>query len=511
MSVPKVKCLSCGSEWAGPVVFCGECGAVISAAPPSGADRVARVPPAPAISSAATPAGKGAARGGPRTGEAREGRLSRPGEVGIGAEARRTVLGMPAAVPVTAPPESARGGRREASKKGRKSSANLPVPSSGAEETEKLLEALDAGFDSISRPSEADVVPITPSHVPELPAEIAREAAPDTEEPEIVISEVSERSPLLDHPAAGVAQPAAGPRAGGDARAGVDEETRRAQHESDMAEVRALFIEMAAMHARPLRDFMIEVSSGDPAREWLDVAAPATAGLRRACEALEMPDLGAALDGFSAALELAAGEASIHREVKDLLLGAYGKLTELMPAAFALEGERGRREPIIVRSLLLQVPGVHQVALDKIYAAGLMTLEMLFAAGAKELAETTGLDVALCARIHDRLQRYRREAAEIDPGRDRAAERGELSALLGELMGAHAEHERVASGWSKDDAARRARARKERNDVMLRVNVLLAHMGEVDRLKALEKAPFAQKIQILSSFLEEAQRKASRS
>ena len=488
MSVPKVKCLSCGSEWAGPVVFCGECGAVISAAPPSGADRVARVPPAPAISSAATPAGKGAARAGARAGEAREGRLTRPSE--IGAEARRTVLGMPAAVPVAAPPESVRGGRREASKKGRKSSANLPVPTSGAEETEKLLEALDAGFDSISRPSEAEVVPITPSRVPELPAEIASEP----EEPEIVISEVSERSPLLDHPAAG-----------------LDEETRRAQHESDMAEVRALFIEMAAMHARPLRDFMIEVSSGDPAREWLDVAAPATAGLRRACEALEMPELGAALDGFSAALELGAGEASIHREVKDLLLGAYGKLTELMPAAFALEGERGRREPIIVRSLLLQVPGVHQVALDKVYAAGLMTLEMLYAAGAKELAETTGLDVALCARIHDRLQRYRREVAEIDPGRDRAAERGELSALLGALMGAHAEHERVASGWSKDDAAKRARARKERNDVMLRVNVLLAHLGEVDRLKALEKAPFAQKIQILSAFLEEAQRKASRS
>lgn len=481
MSVPKVKCLSCGSEWAGPVVFCGECGAVISSAPPSGADRVARVPPAPAISSAATPAAKGASKTGARTGEAREGRLSRPSE--IGAEARRTVLGMPAAVPVAAPPESVRGGRREASKKGRKSSASLPVPSTGAEETEKLLEALDAGFDSISRPSEAEVVPITPSHVPELPAEIASEP----EDPEIVISAGSEPSPL------------------------VDEETRRAQHESDMAEVRALFIEMAAMHARPLRDFMIEVSSGDPAREWLDVAAPATAGLRRACEALEMPELGAALDGFSAALELGAGEASIHREVKDLLLGAYGKLTELMPAAFALEGERGRREPIIVRSLLLQVPGVHQVALDKIYAAGLLTLEMLYAAGAKELAETTGLDVALCARIHDRLQRYRREVAEIDPGRDRAAERGELSALLGALMGAHAEHERVASGWSKDDAARRARARKERNDVMLRVNVLLAHLGEVDRLKALEKAPFAQKIQILSSFLEEAQRKASRS
>src|SRR5262249_44353741 len=158
----------------------------------------------------------------------------------------------------------------------------------------------------------------------------------------------------------------------------------------------------------------------------------AAAPLRRAATALEMPDLGAALDGFTAALELAAGEATIHREAKDLLIGAYAKLLELMPLAFALEGERGRREPIIVRSLLLQIPGVKKVAVDKLYAAGLTSLELLYMAGAKELSETTGLEPDVATRIHERFQRYRREVAGINPGRDRAAERDELAAAVAE-------------------------------------------------------------------------------
>lgn len=389
-------------------------------------------------------------------------------------------------------PESVKGGKRDGKKK---KGITVPSEPTSADETDKLLEALDAGFDTITRPSQAPVVPIRPSTVPDLPTLL-----------EAAIEDRAAMPPAAAPPA--VAPPEVAPPAANGAPP-IDEAARRAQHESDMAEVRALFTEMAAVHARPLRDFMIEVSWGDPTREWLDVAVPAAAGLRRASEALEMPELGASLDGFSAALELAAGESSIDREVKDLLLGAYGKLVELLPAAFALEGERGRREPIIVRSLLMQVPGVQKVAIDKITSAGLVSLEMLYAAGPRELAETTGLDVEIAGRIHERFQRHRKEASALDPGKDRAAERAELTALLTDLEKAHDEHEAAAKAWSKDAAAERARARKQRNDVMLRVNVLLAHMGEVERLKTLERAPFAQKIKDLRSFLDEAKRRAA--
>jgi hypothetical protein len=153
---------------------------------------------------------------------------------------------------------------------------------------------------------------------------------------------------------------------------------------------------------------------------------------------------------------------------------------------------------------------VHKVALDKIYAAGLVSLDMLYAAGPRDLAETTGLDLEIAAAIHERFRRYRREAAQLDPGKDRAAERIELATLVVDLARAHDEHEALAAKWTPEAAAGRARARKERNDVLLRINVLLARMGEVDRQRALEKVSFAQKIRDLKAFLDEAKRKAAR-
>jgi hypothetical protein len=462
-----------------------------------------------------------AARGADKVAEAD--RPSRPSDP----DTRRTVLGMPAAVVDTAAPAApaddgkpAKGGRRDAGggRKGRRGVVIMPIEH-GGEDTQKLLEDLDAGFESIVRPSDVPVVPIAPSAVPEPPAAV--EVAPAPVDPAPVVEAApAQAEPAAEPAPAATPAPAveAGSEGWGDApvvevapaSSSADETARRAQHDADMAEVRALFNEMAVAHARPLRDFMIEVSWGDPTKEWLDVAVPATSGLRGAAHALEMPELGVALEGFAAALELCAGESTLNKDAKELLLGAWQKLIEILPAAFALEGERGRREPIIVRSLLFQVPGARKVALDKIYAAGLVSLEMLYAAGPRELAETTGIDPDLAARIHERFQRYRREVAELDPGKDRAKERAELEELAAELAQHHDAHEKAAAAWSGDAAARRVEARKARADTLLKINVALARMGEVDRLKALEKLPFGQKIRELRRYLEEAKRKASR-
>ena len=278
-----------------------------------------------------------------------------------------------------------------------------------------------------------------------------------------------------------------------------------------MNEVRELFAGIAVAYARPLRDFMIEIAWGEPTKEWLDVALPATAALRRAAAAVELPALDAALEGYAAALDLAVGEASIHLEVREMLAGAYARLVEAMPSVFALDGERGRREPIIVRSLLMQVPGVYKVAVDKLYAAGVNGLDVFYAARPRELAEATGLDDALAAAICERFQRYRREVAELSPGKDRAKERDELARLAGELARQHEEHERASTEWSADATARRGRARKERADTMLAVDLMLAHLGEVDLQRALARLPFQQKIRELYRHLDEARDKSSRS
>lgn len=474
MSDAKVTCPSCGREWDGPVVFCGECGASLTAGSSLlPGDRAARVPPAPSSTTARPEYG-------PRLQPQQEALLLSTAQIApptpVIKELRTTATGLQPGVQ-----EHGRTGRR--SRRGIVSATPVEPAPRPAEpvvtETRKMLEDLDAGFDAIVRPSEGpevSVVSITPSSISELPA-------------------ASEVAVVPSAPAPEPEPPAPAPE----------------HHDAEMAEVRALFVEMAPPYARPIREFMIEVSWGDPTKEWLDVAAPAASALRSAADTLEMFEHRAAFEGLLAALGRVASKSALEREAKEDLLGAYQKLIELMPEPFALEGERGRREPLIVRSLLLQVPGMHKVVLDKIYAAGLGSLEMLYKAGAKELAETTGIELDVAARVCERVQRYRREAAELDPGKDRARERAELERLTAELARHHEEHERLAAAWSNEAMATRARVRRARADTLLQITVLLARVGEVDRVNQIEKLPFQQKIRELSRYVEEAKRQAARS
>jgi hypothetical protein len=502
VSGPKSKCPSCGSEWDSPVIFCGECGTPISQGErvSTSGDRVARLPPPTPppppspTASAALPVG----------------RIEKKTSLGL---SLKPAVTMPSVVapPGEAPDRDAKPSRGAGRRK--KSLPAIHVEPSGQEETQRILEDLDAGFDSIVRPSE---LPVPPGSSPgnarltvpmgiELfePTPSVRGATPPDVEPppaaDLAPAPAVEPAPAAEPVITPDPVPVISPEAEAEAAA-----ARAAQHEADMVPVRALFADMAIDYARPLRDFMIEVAWGEPSKEWLEIATPAVAALRRGSAEVEMPELTGALDGVAAALELAAGETSIDREVKELVTGAYAKLVEVLPAAFALDGERGQRESIIVRSLLRQVPGVHKVALDRISAAGLSSLSMFYAARARDLSEATGLDPDVAADIVEKFQAHRRAMAGLAPGKDRANERAELASLVAELERVHEAHERAAKAWSAGAAARKATLRREREDVMLQIDVALAHLGEVRRQRDLAKLPFHQKIRELSRYLEEA-------
>ena len=273
--------------------------------------------------------------------------------------------------------------------------------------------------------------------------------------------------------------------------------------------MQALFQQIATSYARPVRDFMIEIKWGEPPKEWIGICAPAVSSLRRSAEQMELPELCGALDGFLAALERAqsSNERAITDQTKDLLVAGYGDLVRVMPDVFALEAEQRRREPIIVQSLLLQVPDVHKVALDKIYAAGLTTLEMFFLARAADIANATGLPPATAKSIVEKFQSYRRDIESAKPDKGRAAERGRLATLVGQLKRQHEDYERIASSWSADATAKKKRLRQLRTETVLQVNVLLARLGEVDRQGRIEKMSYDNKIRELERYLEEEKRK----
>ena len=178
--------------------------------------------------------------------------------------------------------------------------------------------------------------------------------------------------------------------------------------DADRAAVRATFEDLAALHVSPVRHLMLEVRWGEAPTRFISLARPALQSLQSMAGALELDDLVKAIAGFDAALAaaLASGRDKISGDAREALLGAYFPLQSGFPAAFGLEGGRGkeRREPIVVDALLDGLEGVDQAVLDQLSLVGLGRLEPLLKARAEEIAVVSGIPRTVAQRIVDRVK-----------------------------------------------------------------------------------------------------------
>lgn len=263
-----------------------------------------------------------------------------------------------------------------------------------------------------------------------------------------------------------------------------------------LSNARELFGQIATVHVRHVRDFMIDLKAGQATIEWLSLADPAVKSLRQMAEQLVLTDLCRLLDEYLAALVFATETSgfSISGEARQKLLDAYEPLDAFMPTTFSLAGAKAAREGVIVRALLMQVPEVHKVALDKLFAAGLTTLEAFFAARPDEVAATTGLDLAIAKKVVDRFARYRDEMQGAAVDESRTFEHARLADLIAELDAHNA-------AYDAEKGAKKREVRKAREGTLLEIKVLLARIGEVERANAIDKLPFAQKVVELENYL----------
>lgn len=270
-----------------------------------------------------------------------------------------------------------------------------------------------------------------------------------------------------------------------------------------MSSARELFMQLAAAHVRHVRDFMIDVKAGAATSEWLALCVPAVDGVKRMATQLELGELGSALDAYLEALKNAAAESafSVDGAARERLLATYAPLIAAMPQAFGLDAVKSRREGIIVQSLLLQIEGVRKVTIDKLYAAGLTTLDALYLAKPEEIAQTTGIDPSVAERISERFRRYKKDIQSAVPDEGRSSEHKRLEELAKALGEQQVSFERAERD---DDSGRKREMRKAREATFLEIKVLMARLGEVERLAKLDKLPFGQKVNELTKYLDEA-------
>ena len=266
----------------------------------------------------------------------------------------------------------------------------------------------------------------------------------------------------------------------------------------DQSAVETLFADIAANYARPVKNFIFELKRGTATKDWTEICRPAMHGITRAAEGMGLTLAAQRMVDFEAALSLAQNSEQrvLQGDVRDLILWCYEDLIKVMPQAFVIGEEEQQREGIIIDSLLKQIPDVGRVTIDKLYRAGLTSLETLYLAKKDDLAVATGISSSLSERICEKFQAYR--ARLENEARDLKGERDRLALMVTELRRLHEAYQRASD---ESDAAEKRDCRQERQSCALWINILLAEIGELDLINELEKLSFDRRIERLEEYL----------
>ena len=277
----------------------------------------------------------------------------------------------------------------------------------------------------------------------------------------------------------------------------------------DEAQAKRLFDDLVIANAQPIRDFMIEVRLGEPHGAWLDNCAPATRAILRSAQGMGFGELAGKMQRFMDALDAAkvpAGQdqsGAVRGEVREKLIDGYSELIAFFPEAFALEAESNQREALVVRAILTKVEGLHRLALDRIHDTGMASLGLFYVSRPKDIAELASLPIDLAERLIDQFRAYRQLVSDTTPARGRTAERNRLRELVNALVKNLDAYDACAPA-SKE----RRELRRLRTQLNADMQIVLARLGQVERVKDLDLLAYRTRVEALFSYLEEAERKA---
>jgi hypothetical protein len=263
-----------------------------------------------------------------------------------------------------------------------------------------------------------------------------------------------------------------------------------------------LFAGIAANYSRPVKNFIFELKRGTASKEWIEICRPVIGSIVDGAESMGLDHVVERLVGFNEALSLAeaAEERLLETETRDLILARYEAMVEVLPGAFLPGKDDRRRESIIIHSLLRQIPEVGHVTFERLYGAGLTSLEALYLARKKDLCLATGVPEWLCERICEKVAAHRKQvenaSSEID-------HRVQLVELVQQLRGLQ-EGFLLASNarrMTSELAAEKRRCLRGRQACNHQIDVLLAEMDELELVDELRKMAVYRRIERLEQYL----------
>jgi len=200
--------------------------------------------------------------------------------------------------------------------------------------------------------------------------------------------------------------------------------------DAEDAMIRDLFDNIALAYVKPLKDYVRELYRNWEAErptslEWTEIIEPIFSLLSGASAKMGYQQISDAVKDMEKLviddknLAEAQSRDSFDQMAAQQIIVAYQKLAELQPKTFALavseQDLEDKKEILIVKFVLKQIPEVTEKILSKILFAGLNTFDKFMQTNVDEIAALTGMAKQLAEEIYLKFYQYRNIYYQDDP------------------------------------------------------------------------------------------------
>jgi len=286
--------------------------------------------------------------------------------------------------------------------------------------------------------------------------------------------------------------------------------------EGEQAMLMNLYDNIASAYVKPLKDFIREIQLNQKirkatSRDWLEMVEPSIRllsgsadkmGGAQICRVLD--DLKTVLDG---AKSVPAGE-TLDDALLRGVLDCHARLVALLPRTFSLEVTEedisSKKETLITKFILRQVPELSEKQLNRIMLAGLSTFDKFMHSSPDEIAAVTGIPLALSEEVFMKFYQYRHiyYRPNDEEYRDKFFRMFEVKLKI--LREIHQEIDRLAAsgeGDREEAAKRRETLQQERQQTLGALFILLCIQEEFDLMESIQQAVYDVRIQRLEEYL----------
>lgn len=276
-----------------------------------------------------------------------------------------------------------------------------------------------------------------------------------------------------------------------------------------------LYDNIAAAYVKPLKDFIREIQLNQKIRrstplEWVEMVEPSIQLLIGSAEkmgALPIRDVLAELRLVLHGPSRTADQHMFSGAALTAILAAYARLAKLLPKTFALDLTAGdlssKKEVLITKFILKQVPALTDKQLNRIMLAGLSTFDKFMHSSPDEIAAVTGIPGPLSEEVFMKFYQYRHLYYRHNDEDYRETFLNMFEVNLNILREIHAEIEALTGGPEKGQAERQVRREalvQDRQRVLWSLFILLCVKEEYDLMEAVQQEVFDGRIQRLEDY-----------